>query len=189
MTRTVPRIERLCSFNEETSATINAMNNNHHRFHQSFALAATLLAQTTCVIAQQKPIKTLDPVVVSASRSEQLRFDAPAAIDSIPIDGFRTASPLVNLSELAGPVPGVIIRNRENFAQDLQISVRGFGTRSTFGVRGVRILIDGIPATMPDGQGQISTASLSSAQRVEFLRGPLAQLYGNAAGGVLQVFS
>ncbi|MGA8785796.1 MAG: TonB-dependent receptor, partial [Polaromonas sp.] len=78
---------------------------------------------------------------------------------------------------------------RQNYAQDLQLSVRGFGTRSTFGVRGVRILIDGIPATMPDGQGQAATASLTSAKRIELLRGPLAQLYGNAAGGVLQVFT
>ena len=88
-----------------------------------------------------------------------------------------------------GSVPGLQIRDRQNFAQDLQLSVRGLGTRSTFGVRGVRILIDGIPTTMPDGQGQAATASLTSARRIELLRGPLAQLYGNAAGGVLQVFT
>ena len=128
-------------------------------------------------------------VVISASRKEQLRFDAAAAIDSVPVDPFRTASPLVNLSELLSAVPGLQIRERQNFAQDLQLSVRGFGTRSTFGVRGVRMLIDGIPATMPDGQGQAATASLSSAKRIEVLRGPVAQLYGNAAGGVVQVFT
>jgi iron complex outermembrane receptor protein len=71
----------------------------------------------------------------------------------------------------------------------LQVSVRGFGTRSTFGVRGVRILVDGIPATMPDGQGQAATASLASAKRIEVLRGPMAQLYGNSVGGVVQIFS
>lgn len=139
--------------------------------------------------AQQEPIRQLEPVVVSASRSEQRRFDAPAAIDAVRVDAFRAASPLVNLSELLSAVPGLQIRERQNYAQDLQISIRGFGTRSTFGVRGVRILIDGIPATMPDGQGQASTASLASAQRIEVLRGPMAQLYGNAAGGVLQVFT
>lgn len=163
------------------------MTNHHLQRDACIAFITMLAAHAAC--AQQAPIRQLDPVVVSASRTEQRQFDSPAAIDSIPIDGFRTASPLINLSELTGPVPGVIVRNRENFAQDLQISVRGFGTRSTFGVRGVRILIDGIPATMPDGQGQVSTASLSSAKRVEFLRGPLAQLYGNAAGGVMQVFT
>ena len=132
---------------------------------------------------------SLGEVVVSASRSEQRRFDAAAAIDAVRVDPFRTASPLVNLSEVLSAVPGLQVRDRQNYAQDLQLSVRGFGTRSTFGVRGVRILIDGIPATMPDGQGQAATASLTSAKRIEILRGPVAQLYGNAAGGVLQVFT
>lgn len=127
--------------------------------------------------------------MVSASRSEQRRFDAPASIDAVQVDTQHAASPLVNLSELLQAVPGIQVRERQNYAQDLQVSVRGFGTRSTFGVRGVRILIDGIPATMPDGQGQAATASLNSAQRIEVLRGPVAQLYGNAAGGVVQVFT
>jgi iron complex outermembrane receptor protein len=128
-------------------------------------------------------------VVVSASRAEQSRFDAPAAIDVVQVDPLRATSPLVNLSELLSSVPGIQVRNRENYAQDLQVSVRGFGTRSTFGVRGVRILVDGIPATMPDGQGQAATASLNAASRIEVLRGPLAQLYGNSAGGVVQIFT
>jgi iron complex outermembrane receptor protein len=140
-------------------------------------------------LAQQVQTAPLDPVVVSASRTEQRRLDAPAAIDAVQVDTFRAASPLVNLSELTGAIPGLQVRDRQNFAQDLQVSVRGFGTRSTFGVRGVRILVDGIPATMPDGQGQAATASLTSASRIEVLRGPLAQLYGNSAGGVLQVFT
>ena len=139
--------------------------------------------------AQQDNDRQLEEVVVSASRSEQQRFDAPAAIDVVPVRPFQTGSPLVNMSELLSAVPGVQVRERQNYAQDLQLSVRGFGARSTFGVRGVRILIDGIPATMPDGQGQASTASLTSASRIELLRGPVAQLYGNAAGGVLQVFT
>ncbi|MDB5842142.1 MAG: TonB-dependent receptor [Herminiimonas sp.] len=142
-----------------------------------------------CLYAQQPAEPALEEVVVSTSRSEQRRFDAPAAIDSVIVDPLRAASPLVNLSELLGAVPGVQVRERQNYAQDLQLSVRGFGARSTFGVRGVRILIDGIPATMPDGQGQAATASLNSAKRIELLRGPWAQLYGNAAGGVLQVFT
>jgi iron complex outermembrane receptor protein len=145
-------------------------------------------AFTTAAGAQQTDA-TLGEVVVSGNRSEQRRFDVPGAIDAVEVDPMRLGSPLVNLSELMSAVPGVQVRNRENYAQDLQLSVRGFGTRSTFGVRGVRILIDGIPATMPDGQGQVSSISLTSAKRIELLRGPLAQLYGNAAGGVLQVFT
>ena len=150
-------------------------------------LAAAIV--TPAAQAQEETGKALKEVVISASRGEQSRFDAPGAIDAVQVDPFRSASPLVNLSELLGAVPGVQVRDRQNFAQDLQLSVRGFGTRSTFGVRGVRILIDGIPATMPDGQGQAATASLTSAKRIEVLRGPIAQLYGNAAGGVLQVFT
>ncbi len=148
--------------------------------------AVSLLAVSPAALAQQAQ---LGEIVVSASRGEQSRFDAPAAIDSVTVDPATLARPLVNLSELVSTVPGLLARDRQNYAQDLQLSVRGFGTRATFGVRGVRILVDGIPATMPDGQGQAATASLSSASRIEVLRGPLAQLYGNAAGGVVQVFS
>jgi len=161
------------------------------RFLASLVLVASIAA--CCMppsLAQQSAAQQQMPeVVVSASRAVQDRFDAPAAIDAVPVDDLRQQSPLVNMSELLSAVPGVQVRDRENYAQDLQISVRGFGTRATFGVRGVRILIDGIPATMPDGQGQAATASLASASRIEVLRGPLAQLYGNAAGGVVQVFT
>ena len=146
-------------------------------------------AMTVSLAYAQQTAPPLEEVVVTANRTEQRRFDAAASIDSVTVDSFRTPSPLVNMSELLSAVPGLQVRERQNYAQDLQISVRGFGTRSTFGVRGVRILIDGIPATNPDGQGQAATASLTSAKRVEILRGPVAQLYGNAAGGVLQVFT
>ena len=129
----------------------------------------------------------LAPVQVSGQAAAQRRFDAAASFSSVEVDPFTTASPLVNLSELLAGQAGVVVLDRQNFAQDLQISVRGFGARSTFGVRGVRLLVDGIPATMPDGQGQAATAQLASAARVDLLRGPMAQLYGNAAGGVLQI--
>jgi iron complex outermembrane receptor protein len=130
-----------------------------------------------------------DPVVVTATRTETRLFDAPAAIGSVDAATIRAAGPMVNLSESLARVPGITVLNRQNFSQDLQLSVRGFGSRSTFGIRGVRLIVDGIPATMPDGQGQGSSVSLSSAERIEVLRGPLALLYGNAAGGVVQVFS
>tara|TARA_R110001599_G_scaffold64023_3_gene178677 strand:+ start:256075 stop:258201 length:2127 start_codon:yes stop_codon:yes gene_type:complete len=154
----------------------------------TLTLLASLLSASAHAQQTSSP-QPLPEIVVSASRAEQNRFDAPAAIDVVQINSFSAQSPLVNMSELLGTVPGVQVRERQNYAQDLQISVRGFGTRSTFGVRGVRILIDGIPATMPDGQGQASSASLASASRIEVLRGPMAQLYGNSAGGVLQVFT
>ena len=131
----------------------------------------------------------LEEVVVSASRTEQNRFDAPAAVQAVGAQAVQEAGPQVNLSESLNRVPGVVVLNRQNYAQDLQLSIRGIGSRATFGIRGVRLLVDGIPASMPDGQGQASTISLTSVERIEVLRGPLAQLYGNAAGGVVQAFT
>jgi len=128
-------------------------------------------------------------VVVSATRSERKSFDVPMSIDVIDAGTLRDGQPKVNLSEALGRVPGMLVQNRNNYAQDLQLSIRGFGTRSTFGIRGVRLIADGIPATMPDGQGQAANFSLASAQRIEVLRGPFASLYGNSAGGVVQVFT
>jgi iron complex outermembrane receptor protein len=149
----------------------------------SLALAVTALSHPM-VSAQM-----LDEVVISASRAEQRSFDAPAAIQSVDRTTIQNAGPQVNLSETLNRVPGLTILNRQNYAQDLQISIRGFGARSPFGVRGIRLLVDGIPATTPDGQGQSSSISLTSTERIEVLRGPLALLYGNSSGGVIQAFT
>jgi iron complex outermembrane receptor protein len=141
------------------------------------------------ISASAAPAQTLDEVVVSASRSEQRSFDAPAAVQSVARDTIQAAGPQVNLSESLNRVPGLTILDRQNYAQDLQVSIRGFGARSAFGIRGIRLLIDGIPATTPDGQGQGSSISLPSTDHIEVLRGPLALLYGNSSGGVIQAFS
>lgn len=133
--------------------------------------------------------QTLDEVVISATRSEQRSFDAPAAISVVDRETIQNAGPQINLSESLNRVPGLTILNRQNYAQDLQLSIRGFGARSPFGLRGIRLLIDGIPATTPDGQGQGSSVSLSSTERIEVLRGPLALMYGNSSGGVIQAFT
>ncbi len=95
---------------------------------------------------------------------------------------------MINLSESLARVPGLVTSNRNNYAQDLQISSRGFGARATFGVRGLRLYADGIPATMPDGQGQVAHFDLAAAQRIEVLRGPFSVLYGNSSGGVIALF-
>src|SRR5690606_29544478 len=102
---------------------------------------------------------------------------------------LHLARPGLSLSESLQRVPGVVARDRQNQAQGLQVSIRGFGARSSFGIRGVRLYSDGIPATMPDGQGQVSHFMLESAGRVEVLRGPFSALYGNSSGGVISVFS
>ena len=131
----------------------------------------------------------MNVVVISGTRAEHASFDLPAAIDVVDAAQIGAAQLRVNASEALAAVPGVVVRNRENYAQDLQISSRGFGTRSAFGVRGVRLVADGIPATMPDGQGQAATFNLDVAERIEVLRGPFSALYGNHSGGVVQLFT
>ena len=139
--------------------------------------------------AQEPPAAKLDPIVVTATRSAERAFDLPLAIDTVDKDQIQNGQLEVNLSESLARIPGMSIKNRWNYAQDLQISVRGFGARANFGVRGVRLYQDYIPATMPDGQGQTGSFSLASAQRIEVLRGPFSSLYGNASGGVISVFT
>lgn len=130
--------------------------------------------------------ESLDTFVVSATREARDPFEVPASVDKINQNTLeKAASFQVNLSETLTRVPGLVINNRNNFAQDLQISIRGFGARATSGVRGVRLFSDGIPATMPDGSGQISHFSLSSTESIEVLRGPFSSLYGNSSGGVI----
>jgi iron complex outermembrane receptor protein len=154
--------------------------------------ADRLQAQTTVPAAPASAVAAagrIEPLVVTATRLEQRAFDLPVAIDSVERDQIERGQLQVNLSESLGSVPGLMIQNRQNYAQDLQVSSRGFGARAQFGVRGVRLYQDGIPATMPDGQGQTGSFSLTSAQRIEVLRGPFSALYGNASGGVIQVFT
>lgn len=150
--------------------------------------ATAALALFTSLLAPSFA-QTLDEVVVTASRAQARSFDAPAAIQVVGRETIQNGGPQVNLSESLIRVPGLTILDRSNYAQDLQLSIRGFGARAAFGIRGIRLLIDGIPATTPDGQGQGSSVSLTSMDRIEVLRGPLAQLYGNAAGGVIQAFT
>ncbi len=128
-------------------------------------------------------------MVVTAAPTMVSELDTPAAVSVVNGDEMRQAAPRVNLSESLGAVPGLQVQNRQNYAQDLQLSIRGFGSRSTYGVRGLRIYVDGIPATMPDGQGQPSNIDIGSVDTIEVLRGPISALYGNSSGGVINVTS
>ena len=128
-------------------------------------------------------------MVVTATRTAEDSRDLPVSIDRVDAQTIQSGQLQVNLSESLLTVPGVSAQNRQNYAQDLQLSVRGFGARSSFGVRGVRLYSDGIPGTMPDGQGQFSQFDLSSADRIEVLRGPFSALYGNSSGGVISIFT
>jgi iron complex outermembrane recepter protein len=131
----------------------------------------------------------LSSVVVTATRIAEDSRDLPISINRVDAQTIQSGQLQVNLSESLVTVPGVSAQNRQNYAQDLQLSVRGFGARSNFGVRGVRLYSDGIPGTMPDGQGQFSQFDLSSAGRIEVLRGPFSALYGNSSGGVISIFT
>ncbi|CAN5384457.1 TonB-dependent receptor [soil metagenome] len=132
---------------------------------------------------------TLREVTVSTPRGDVIPFEAAGSVDRVEGADMRDGRMQAQLSESLGGVPGLQVQNRQNLAQDLQLSVRGFGARSTFGVRGVRIYVDGIPATLPDGQGQTSNIDIGSVDHVELLRGPFSALYGNSSGGVLQAFT
>jgi iron complex outermembrane recepter protein len=129
----------------------------------------------------------LPKVVVSASKREQELLQTPAAIDSIDRGDLLNTQARVSVAESLNRIAGVTARDRQNDAQDAQISIRGYGTRASFGVRGLRLYTDGIPASMPDGQGQVSHFALDSAQRIEVLRGPFSALYGNSSGGVIHL--
>ncbi|MFM2069157.1 MAG: hypothetical protein RLZZ584_4066, partial [Pseudomonadota bacterium] len=149
------------------------------------SLSTLGLAQTTA----PADASSLEPVVITGSTRERKLVDAPYAITAVSAAELASSGPMVNLSEALGRVPGLTVANRGNYAQDLQISSRGFGARAGFGVRGLRLYADGIPASMPDGQGQVAHFDLAGAERVEVLRGPFSALYGNASGGVIALFS
>ncbi|WP_391486378.1 TonB-dependent receptor family protein [Acinetobacter pittii] len=129
-------------------------------------------------------VTVLPTLHVEATRTDTTYLQTPASVFRIDAPQVHTSSQ-VNLTEVVKGIPSLQLRNRENYAQDLQLSMRGFGARSTFGVRGIRLYVDGIPATMPDGQGQTSNIDLSSLDHVEVLTGPFSSLYGNSSGGTI----
>lgn len=134
------------------------------------------------------PPRALPAVPVTATiEAEGQAVARPESSTTLDGDRVRRSGPGVDLAEVLATVPGVVANSRWNFAQDTQLSIRGHGARATFGVRGVRLYVNGIPATAADGQGQIAHAPLRAASAVEVIRGPLAALFGNAAGGVVKV--
>jgi iron complex outermembrane receptor protein len=152
---------------------------------QLFILIASIASSQAYA---ENPI-SLAPVVVTATKNAQNSFDLPVAIDVVEKKDIQDGQMQMLLSESLIRVPGITAQNRNNQAQDPQISSRGFGSRSSFGVRGIRVYVDGIPLTMPDGQGQPGVVDLSAIKSIEVMRGPFSALYGNSSGGVIQMLS
>jgi iron complex outermembrane receptor protein len=126
-------------------------------------------------------------VTVSVTRGELPADSLPFSITRVPAGRIGRARPTWGPDEALGTVPGVFVANRYNFSLDQRISIRGFGSRSAFAVRGVKVLIDGVPQTLPDGQGQLTNLDLATVERIDVIRGAASALYGNAAGGVISI--
>ena len=137
----------------------------------------------------QTDIPTLESIEVRSTAGGTSLQALPTSATVLDGDRLRAQQLQVNLSEGLSGVPGLQIKNRQNYAQDLQLSIRGYGARSTFGVRGVRLYVDNIPATMPDGQGSLGHVDIGSIERVEVLRGPYSALYGNSSGGIVSIYT
>ncbi len=149
----------------------------------ALGLLLTMLPPGELLAAEE----TLDEIVVSATRLETSVRDLARAVSVVDEERIQAGTQQLGLDEALAQVPGLYMQNRYNFAQDLRISLRGFGARSAFGVRGVKLVVDGVPETLPDGQAQVDSIDLGSARRIEVLRGPASALYGNASGGVIAV--
>lgn len=133
--------------------------------------------------------KQLDPVTVSASRLVSKDIETPSSVTSISRSAIQSGQPQLAADEALRYVPGLFALNGYNFAQDLRVSIRGFGARSAFGIRGITMLVDGLPETTPDGQAQVDNLDLGIMDKIEVLRGPSSGLYGNAAGGVISYYT
>ena len=133
----------------------------------------------------QALIESDGQMVVTATRVPTGQLTTPGAVDVIRVRGLRDTLPLIDAAEVLRRAPGLNVQNRQNYAQDTQISIRGFGSRSTFGIRGIKLYVDDIPASIPDGQGQGAIIPFFAVESLEVLRGPWAVGYGNAAGGVI----
>ncbi|HEY2065088.1 MAG TPA: TonB-dependent receptor [Gemmatimonadaceae bacterium] len=149
-------------------------------------LPVAVAAQDSARVA---PKPALPPVRITATREgPRAPLELPYAVTVVRPDSLA-ALKRIGVDELLFAVPGVSLANRQNPAQDPRVSIRGFGARSAFGVRGVRVLQDGVPVTLPDGQTPVDALDLEGADRVEVVRGSASSLYGNAAGGVIDVRS
>lgn len=140
--------------------------------------SASVLAQTDSPLLE---------IVVVGTRTEQVLGSIPMAISRVDQDAIQLGRQELSLDESLYRIPGLVMQNRYNFSQDLSVSIRGFGSRANFGMRGIKVFADDIPLTLPDGQSGTDDMDLGSAQTIEVIRGPSASLYGTASGGVISL--
>ncbi|HEY7673379.1 MAG TPA: TonB-dependent receptor [Gammaproteobacteria bacterium] len=159
------------------------------KIRSTLALGFLVLVASPHTHAQPPAEAPSEEIIVRATRLEKPLETVPAAITVVGRDDIQLGRQQLALDEPLSRVPGVYMQDRFNFAQDLRISIRGFGARANFGIQGVKILVDGIPETLPDGQGSVDSIDLGATSEIEVLRGPSSSLWGNASGGVISVTS
>ena len=157
-----------------------------------FACSVTPVVLAAASAGAQTPPSNqtpLEEIIVTATLIERSLDNVPAAVTVVGQDDIQLGRQQLALDEALSRVPGLFMQNRYNFAQDLRVSIRGFGARAQFGIRGIKVLVDGIPETLPDGQGSVDSIDLGASSQIEVIRGPSSSLYGNASGGVISVIS
>jgi iron complex outermembrane receptor protein len=160
------------------------------RHHGLACCAAPTLLLGTAALAQTPATQgPLEEIIVRATMIERRLEQVPAAVSVVDQDAIQLGRQQLALDEALSRVPGLFMQNRYNFAQDLRLSIRGFGARAQFGIRGIKVLVDGIPETLPDGQGSVDSIDLGATSQIEVIRGPSSSLYGNASGGVVSLTS
>jgi iron complex outermembrane receptor protein len=151
-------------------------------------MAIAMLGPWTPKLSAQEPLDSvipLDSIVVTVLRANNGLGRTPYAVSVRSGRDLQLGNTSFSLDEALQGIPGVQIQNRYNYSVGERISIRGFGARAQFGARGIKIFVDGIPATMADGQSTLDHLDIGTLGRVEILRGPSAAMYGNAGGGVL----
>ena len=153
----------------------------------SIFLISFFLTLLSCVAISQDKFNELDEIEVTATRLDSTLLRSSRSVSVVGKDEIQNATQLLAMDEVLAGIPGLYMQNRYNFSQDLRVSLRGFGARSAFGIRGIKVIVDGIPETLPDGQAGVDSIDLSSASRIEVIRGPSSSNFGNASGGVIAI--
>lgn len=166
------------------------MSQSKSAFAATGVVTVVMLSTGAVAWSQETPDESgngLDEIVVTADRIGKPLRDIARSVSVVDQTRIQEGTQQLALDEALTLVPGLYMQNRYNFAQDLRLSLRGFGARSAFGIRGVKVIVDGIPETLPDGQAGVDSIDLGSTRRIEVLRGPSSSLYGNASGGVISI--